>query len=369
MIVEASSPLVGTTIESAGLRHLPGMYLMEIDRQGHVLPAVSSEAVLEANDRLVFVGIVESVVDLQKIPGLTPATDQLFKLDSSRSERCLIEAVVSNSCPFLRMTIREARFRSRYDAAVIAVARNGQRINRKIGDISLQAGDTLLLEGTTAFIESQRNSRDFFLVSQVAGSAPPDHERAWISRLVLALMVLSVATGLLSMLKAAMLAAGCMILTRCCRGSDARRSVDWSVLLVIGAGLGIGEAISQSGTAQFLARNIVGLAGENPTITLVMIYGITMLFTNMITAKAAAVLFFPIAVAAADKLQVSFVPFAIAVIMASAASFATSIGYQTNLMVAGPGGYRTSDYLRLGVPLSIIVWILTVVIAPLVWPF
>ncbi|MEO1994608.1 MAG: SLC13 family permease [Planctomycetaceae bacterium] len=369
MIVDASSPLVGTTIESAGLRHLPGMYLMEIDRQGHVLPAVSSAAVLQANDRLVFVGIVESVIDLQKIPGLTPATDQLFKLDSPRSERCLIEAVVSNSCPFLRMTIREARFRSRYDAAVIAVARNGQRINRKIGDISLQAGDTLLLEGTTAFIEAQRNSRDFFLVSRVEGSAPPVHERAWISRLVLTLMVLSVASGLLTMLKAAMLAAGSMILTRCSRGSDARRSVDWSVLLVIGAGLGIGEAISRSGTARFLAENIVGLAGENPTFTLIVIYGITMVFTNLITAKAAAVLFFPIAVETAQQLGVSFLPFAVAVIMASAASFASSIGYQTNLMVAGPGGYRTSDYLRLGIPLSIIVWILTVVIAPLVWPF
>jgi di/tricarboxylate transporter len=160
-----------------------------------------------------------------------------------------------------------------------------------------------------------------------------------------------------------------MILTRCSRGSDARRSVDWSVLLVIGAGLGIGEAISQSGTARFLAENIVRLAGENPTFTLIVIYGITMVFTNLITAKAAAVLFFPIAVETAQQLGVSFLPFAVAVIMASAASFASSVGYQTNLMVAGPGGYRTSDYLRLGVPLSIIVWILTVVIAPLVWPF
>ena len=128
MMVDRGSPLVGKTIAEAGLRNLPGMYLMEIDRAGHVMAAVASTERLEADDRLVFVGVVESVVDLRKIPGLKPATDQVFEIDGPRTERCLVEAVVSNSCPLVRMTIRESRFRSRYNAAVIAVARNGQRI-------------------------------------------------------------------------------------------------------------------------------------------------------------------------------------------------------------------------------------------------
>ena len=172
MEVDPSSPLVGKTIEDAGLRHLPGMYLMEIDRAGRVLPAVSSETTLQANDHLVFVGVVESVVDLKKIPGLNPSTDQLFKLDSPRSHRCLVEAVVSGSYPFLRMTIRESRFRTHYNAAIIAVNRDGVRLAGKVGDIRLQPGDTLLLESGPNFAEQQRNSRHFFLVSEVQNSAP-----------------------------------------------------------------------------------------------------------------------------------------------------------------------------------------------------
>ncbi len=375
MIVASTSPLVGKTIESAGLRHLPGMFLAEIERGPHVIVAVSPNEPLQANDRLVFVGIVESIVDLQKIPGLTPATDQTFKLSTPRSERSLVEAVVSNSCPILNQTIREAQFRGRYNAVVIAVARNGERINKKIGDIRMQPGDTLLLEAPPSFIELQRNNRDFFLVSQVENSTPLRHERAWIAQLILAAMVLSVATEWLDMLRAAMLAAGLMILTRCCRGSEARRSVDWSVLLTMGAGLGIGEALKASHTDRFLADGLISAVGTSPFAVLAVVYALTMIFTNIITAKAAAVLFFPIAMAASANLSVALgsnvnpLPFAVAVIVAAAASFATPVGYQTNLMVYGPGGYRSSDYLRLGGPLSLLVGLITVSLAPLVWPF
>ncbi len=369
MIVEPGSPLVGKTIEAAGLRNLPGVFLAEIDREGHILAAVSRNERLRANDRLVFVGIVESVVDLQRMPGLKPATDQMFKLEGPRSERSLVEAVVSNSYPFLNMTIREAQFRSHYNAAVLAVARNGQRIQMKIGDIQLEPGDTLLLEAPPGFIELQRNSRDFFLISQIEDSTPPRHERAWISLVILTAMVVMVATGFLSMLKAAMIAAGLMIITRCCKGSEAKRSVDWGVLLTIAGGLGIGEALKSTGTDEFLAGGLVSIAGSHPWWSLAAISGLTMVFTNIITAKAAAVLFFPIAMATAARLEVNAMPFAVAVMVAAAASFATPVGYQTNLMVFGPGGYRATDYLRLGGPLSLLVWILTLIIAPWAWPF
>ncbi|NOX53876.1 MAG: SLC13 family permease [Planctomycetes bacterium] len=375
MLVEPHSPLVGKTIEDAGLRHLTGMYLMEIDRGDHVLAAVSPHERIQGHDRLVFVGIVESVVELQRIPGLRPATDQVFKLNQPRSERCLIEAVVSDSCPILRQTIREAKFRTRYNAAVIAVARSGERIRKKIGDIVLQPGDTLLLEAHPSFLEQQRNSRDFFLVSAVEDSTPPRHERAWVARTILAAMVLTVALGLLSMLKAALAAAMLMIATRCCRASEAKRAVDLTVLLVIGAGLGIGKAVELSGAASFLAHHLIAVMGSHPWLVLATVYAITMVLTNLITAKAAAVLIFPIAMAAAENLSVQLgapvdpMPFAIAVMMAAAASFATPVGYQTNLMVIGPGGYRASDFLRLGVPLSLLIWAVTVFLAPIVWPF
>src|SRR5687767_10427391 len=146
MQVEADSPLVGQTIENAGLRHLPGLFLAEIDRNGNSMPAVSPREVLRAGDRLLFVGVVESIVELQRIRGLVPATEDVFHLKVPRPQRVMIEAVVSNTCPLVGMTIRESRFRSHYNAVVVAVARNGERLHQKIGDIVLHAGDVLLVE-------------------------------------------------------------------------------------------------------------------------------------------------------------------------------------------------------------------------------
>lgn len=377
MEVAPGSPLVGRTIEAAGLRHLPGMYLMEIDRAGHVLPAVSSTTLLQANDHLVFVGVVESVVDLQKIPGLKPATDQLFKLNSPRSQRCLTEAVVSSSYPFLRMTIRESKFRTHYNAAIIAVNRDGVRLSGKIGDIQLQSGDTLLLESNANFAIQQRNSRHFFLVRQVEESAPLQHERAWIARCVMAGFIAAASifgmrgledAALLAALPAALL----MIFFRCTRADDARKSIDWSVIVVMGAGLGIGEAMNVSGTADFLVNNmlkLINVLGGSHLLMMAMIFTVSVCLTNMITAKAAGVLVLPLALAASEAMNIDSRPLIIALIMGTAGSFATPFGYQTNMMVYGPGGYRSSDYLRLGVPLSIIVGLTTIAIAPLVWPF
>ena len=374
MLVEPGSALVGKTIEQAGLRHLPGLYLMEIDRDDQVLPAVSPNVALKERDRLVFAGIVESVVDLQRIRGLLPATDQVFKLDAERTNRSLVEAVVSQACPIVGMTIREGEFRTRYNAAVIAVARNGERIREKIGDIVLQAGDTLLLEARASFAAQHRNSRDFFLVSTVEDSTPRRHEKARISLAVLGAMVLVVASGWMTMLNASMLAAGAMILTRCTAASAALRSVDWEVLIVIAAALGIGRAMETSGAAAGLTASLLSLAGDDPHVILAILCAVTMLFTNVVNANAAAVLVFPIGVSTAGVLSaggvvVSPMPFTIAIALGAAYSFATPIGYQTNLMVMGPGGYRFNDYLRIGLPLSVLTWGVSVLLIPRIWPF
>jgi di/tricarboxylate transporter len=369
MVIESWCPLIGQTIESAGLRRLPGMFLAEIDRQGELLAAVSPTTMLHSGDRLVFVGVVESVVDLQKIPGLTPATDQVFKLDSPRSNRCLIEAVVSNTCPLINMTIREAQFRTRYNAVVIAVARNGQRLPGKIGDIEILPGDILLLEAHPSFEQVQRNSRDFYLVSRVEDSNPPRHEKAWIARSILLGMVLLVSLGGVSMLKGALIAAGFMVVSGCARGREMRRAVDWSVLLTMAAGIGMGNAMEDSGAAALVAASFIQAGGSDPTMALALVYLMTMVFSNLITAKAAGVLVFPIAMASAGSLGASHMPFAIATMIAAAASFATPIGYQTNLMVLGPGGYRYSDFLRIGGPLSVLLWALSIILIPIIWPF
>lgn len=369
MLVDPTGPLVGRSIEEAGLRNLPGLYLIEIDREGEIRPAVAPTERLHASDRLVFAGVVESVLDLQKLRGLTPATNQVFKLDAPRTERLLVETVVSDTCAILGKSIKDGQFRKVYGAAVIAVARNGERLRMKIGDIVLRPGDTLLLEAPPRFLEQQRNSRDFFLVSPIDDTGPPRHERAPLAIGIAVVMVALATSGVLSMLKAAMLAAIVMIVARCCSIRAARRSIEWEVLIVIATAFGVGRALETTGAAATLAENLIDLARSNPWVTLAIVYAVTGLFTELITNNAAAVLVFPIALAASRDLGVDFRPFAIAVMMAASASFATPIGYQTNLMVQGPGGYRFRDYLRVGLPLNLLLGTITVLLVPFIWPF
>jgi di/tricarboxylate transporter len=378
MRVEPKGQVAGQTIEQAGLRHLAGMYLAEVEREGEVFAAVEPTFRLRADDQLVFVGIVDSVVELQRIRGLVPATSQVFELEGPRSGRTLIEAVVSDRCPLLGQSIREARFRSQYNAAVIAVARSGERLRQKIGDIVLEPGDTLLLEAQPAFLERLRNSRDFFLVSQLNDSATPRYERALTALAILAGMVVLAALfenvpffaerGF-SMLHAAVLAAGLMLVTRCCSVEHVRQSVDWQVLIVIAATLGLGTALASTGLAEALAQGLVTLTGRDPRMQLATIYVMTMLLTELLSNTTSVVLAYPIALATAAELGVDPMPFIVALAMAGSCGFATPIGYQTNLMVYGPGGYRFVDFLRFGAPLNLVVGAVALVVTPRVFPF
>ena len=369
MVVIPGGPLVGKTVEQAGLRHLPGIYLMEIHRRGHVVPMVGPTEPLDADDQLIFVGVVDSVMDLQKMTGLAPARQQLFKLDAPRSERWFVEAVVSPSCPLVGKTIRDGRFRTHYNAVVIAVARNGARISSRIGDITLHPGDVLLLEASPAFVEQQRNSSDFYVVSRFENTGPPRHERQGTSLIIFAGMVVAAATGLLSMLQAALLAAVAMLATRCCSDETARRSIDWTLLVAIAASFGLGHALDSTGAARTFAETLIPYAGDDPRIALALVVLIAGALAAAITSNATAVIIFPIAMATAQQLQADPLPFVIALIVGSSASFASPLGYQTNLMVYGAGRYRFTDFLRIGVPMTLLVWIVAIVITPWVWPF
>ncbi len=369
MLVQPGSPLIGKTIEEAGLRRLEATYLVEIDRRGESIVAVGPEERLQADDRLIFVGIVDSVKDLQNLRGLVPATNQIFKLDSPRYRRRLFEAVVSDSSPVAGRTIREGQFRTRYNAAVLAVARQGERIQAKLGDIRLRAGDTLLVEADPNFGANYRHSRDFFLVSMLEDSAPRQHHRAPYAITILLGMIVCASFGWLDMLLAAILAACLMVGFRCCTVAQARQSVNGPVLVVIACALGFERALDQSGAASMTADWMMAIAGDNPRMVLAAIYVITIVVTEIITNNAAVALMFPIAVASAAKLDVNLMPFIMAVMMGGSAAFATPIGYQTNLMVYGPGGYKFTDFTRVGLPLNILVGVIVIVLAPIVWPF
>jgi di/tricarboxylate transporter len=368
MLVDAAGPIVGRTIEEAGLRQLPNAFLAEIEREGEIIPGVGPDMKLHAGDRLVFIGVVGAVVDLQKIRGLQPATDQIFKLDSPRERRCLIEAVVSPRCPIIGMTIRDGKFRSLYNAVVIAVARSGERINKKIGDIVVQPGDTLLLEAHPSFADNQRNSHHFYLVSRIEGSSPPQYDRAYIALAILLVMIVVASFTSLGMLKSAMLAAGAMLLTDCCTATQARESIEWKVILTVAAAFALGTAVENSGLAAAIAQSVTTLAGGSPMISLAAIYGGTLLLTELISHSAAVSLFFPIALGTADRLGIDYMPFVAAVTVAGSLGFATPLGYQTHMMVYSPGGYRFTDFLRIGIPMDLICWIIAMITIPMVLP-
>ncbi|MDX1655149.1 MAG: SLC13 family permease, partial [Candidatus Competibacteraceae bacterium] len=364
MRVEPRGHLVGKTVEEAGLRHLRGLYLVEIERDGRIIAAVGHHERLRAEDRLIFVGVPESVVELRKFKGLSPSAEPAFSLEEHFPERCLVEVVVSPRCGLLGRTIKEGRFRSVYGASVIAVARHGQRILGKVGNIRLQPADTLLLETRPSFVERHRNSRDFLLVSPLSDFSTPRFERAWLAWIILGGIVLTAGIGLSSMLNAAMLGAIAMLLTGCCPVPVARRSIDTQVLLAIASAFALGKALDVTGAAHTLAEAFLGLAGGHPWLALVLTYLLTSFLTEIVTNNAVAVLMFPIVVAAAQGMGVDPMPFVVAVMVGASASFSTPIGYQTNLMVYGPGGYRFSDYLRIGIPLNLLVGFTAVLIIP-----
>tara|TARA_R110002050_G_C8959249_1_gene514129 strand:- start:5300 stop:7069 length:1770 start_codon:yes stop_codon:yes gene_type:complete len=369
MIVDDNSPLSTKTIEEAGLRNLPGLFLVEIVRKDKLIPAVSPNEKLESLDRLIFTGVISSIIDVQQITGLSLATSQVFKLDSPRNERTLVEAVVSPANPINGRTIKEGMFRERYDAVVLAVSRSGERIKDKVGDITLKSGDTLLLETNAKFLRRYRNSNDFYLISAIEDSTPVTYEKTGVSIFILFVMVALAGSGILSMLQAAFAAAAGMIITRSCKYSVALESIDWRVLIAIASSLGLGAALQETGAAKTFADAVMGFAKGDPMLALAATYLCTWLLTEMITNNAAAVLVFPIALTLASELGVDFIPFAIIIIMGASASFSTPIGYQTNLMIYGPGGYKFTDYLRIGLPLNLIIGLCSVSLTPLIWKF
>ena len=371
MVVKEGCDLVGASVEAAGLRHLPGLFLVEIERGRRVITPVNPEIVIQAEDRLVFAGVVSTIVDLQRIRGLVPLSEEEETADDAPSNlHGLVEAVISASSPLVGRSIRESNFRSAYDAAVIAVHRNAERVPGKIGEIVLQPGDTLLMQSSPDFIRHNRNSPDFYLASELPGSEKPRFERAWLAIGVLAAMVVVVSTGLVPITLAGFLAVGILLATRCVSATKARESVPWSILIVIAAGLGIAQAMTKTGAAQFIAESILDVAqGIGPMGALIVIYFLCMIMAETLHHTAAVAIMFPIAVALAEQVGADPRPFVIAIAIGSTCCFASPIAYQTHLIVYGAGNYRFRDFIRVGLPLNLLCACVALYAIPRIWAF
>jgi di/tricarboxylate transporter len=365
MQVEEGGPLDAVSVEQAGLRHLQGVYLVAIDREDRVIAPVAPDTVLAGKDVLRFVGKIDQVVDLQRMRGLSSTEAPL--LDGLGRQE-FFEVVLGADSRMVGHTLKDVDFRSRYEAVVLAVHRAGQRVDAKLGELPLRAGDTLLMLADPGFRRRWRESGDFLVVARIGGTPPGRNKHAPLVLAMTAGLVLVAGAGLLPILQASLVVAILLVATRVLTVREARESVDLNVILVIAAAFGVGAAVDVTGLADQAAELIVGVFA--PFGKLGALAGIlitTVVMTEMITNNAAAVLMFPVAVSTAATVGSDVRPFAIAVAIAASASFLTPIGYQTNTMVYGLGGYKFSDYLRLGAPLTLAVLAVSMVAIPMGW--
>jgi len=371
MSIQANSPLIGKTVESAGLRNLTDLFLVQIHQAGRVLSPVKPSDRLNEGDHLCFAGTAGSMSKLSAFQGLVPRHEESFCSTIQQSGKGkLVEAVVSRSSPMLDKTIKEGNFRARYDAAVLSIYRNGEKLEGSLGKIVLRPGDTLLLLTGDDFVKRWNHSREFYLVSKATEFPAVNPRKTLVTLLTLTGMIALSTFGILPIFQAAVLAAIVLLFTRCLTPVEARRSLEINVLVVIACAFGISKALDKSGAAQFIASRIIDAVRDfGPVGLLAAVYLCTSLMTEVITNNAAAALVFPIALSASGQMGVDPMPFAIAIALGASASFATPIGYQTNLMVCGPGGYRFLDFLKIGTPLNILFMAASLFIIPLIWTF
>ena len=366
--VSEQGALVGKSIKEAGLRNFKRSYLVEIERNGEIIGAVSSEEVLKGGDRLVFAGESDAITEILHLNGIEPSfeSDKHAVIDRKDTDRTFVEVVVSHHCDVVGLSISTEKFRQRYGAIVLAVARNGERIKGNLRNSKLEVGDTLLLEARSAFVSRQKYNKDFLLVNDLA-TEPPKHNKASLAWGILIAMISVVAMNWLSMLEASLIAAGAMVALGCCSMAQAEKSLDLSIILTIAASFALGAALQTTGVAHYLAMHVVAFSDGKPWLLLVLTYICVSILTELITNNAAAVLMLPIVVGMCQQAGIDAEPFVIAIMMAASASFATPLGYQTNLMVYGPGGYTFSDFLRVGIPMNVFIGVVTIAMLLLFW--
>jgi len=366
MQVQDGGPIHGRTVEEAGLRHLHGVFLVEVQRGDTVIAPVGPGEVLRGGDVLTFVGRVDDVVDLHRMRGLvSTAARQIDQL--AGSGHAFYEAVVGPE--LVNSTLQDIGFRARYGAAVLAIHRAGHRLDAKLGQVRLHLGDTLLVLADPQFRARFRDGRDFLLIAALRGLPPTSGAKAIPVALIGIGFVAVTGLGLLPILHGALLAALLVIATGALTIRQARDAIDLDIVVLIAAAFGLGAAVEGSGLGSATADVLVSLMAPFGAIgALAAILIATMLLTEMISNNAAAVLAFPVAVATAAATGSDPRPFVIAVTMGASLSFLTPIGYQTNLMVYGLGGYRFGDFSRLGAPINIVVTVLAVILIPIAFP-
>ena len=325
--------------------------------------------VIQAGDVLSLIADADAIPGLWSTIGLEPVYGSLPA--EGRFRHRLVEVVVAPGHPAIGRTISELPVREHppYNAEIVAISRNNQPPEERLGDFRIQAGDVGILEVEDNFFYETRSQIEFSLTRRLRGYQIQRTSRATIANLITLAMILLAAFGVMSMLNAALLAAGALLLTGCLSVRAAWRSIEFETLVVLGAAIGLEAAITNSGLSAAIANLLNAIGGGNPYIALTVVFCGAIVMTNLITNAAAAAFMFPITVSMASQMGVNFMPFVIVLMMGCSYAFINPTGYQTNLMVQGPGGYKFADFTKLGLPLTILVGIVVIILAPLIFRF
>lgn len=367
LMVPTMSSLVGQTVKETGLHKVNGGHLIEIIRvDNEVITAVDDEEFIFGGDRLIFSGNVEKMLEIKETYKLANATHHVFSLDELGKNRKLSMVTVGYRCPFIGSSISRTSFEDDNNLVLVAIAREGEVFKGSPREVEIKAGDTLLLECTN-YSKSNNYSNYNLLEHEATSLYKPDLRTLYSSLIMIAMIVVS-SLGYLTLLQAAFIAAFAMIICRFCTIGQARESIDWRLLMVFAGSISLGTAIEETGIAEWISQGILSVCNGSPLMALAGICLIGTFITEFTSNTATAAIFFPIAYQTALNMDVNPLTFCVALMIAVSSSFATPIGSPTHMIVYGAGGYKFSDFARIGIPMNLIIWIANLFICTLLFP-
>ena len=374
MKVSKDSPLVGSTCQERNVSHNYDVIVLDIQRDKRLISYNVGNEKLEQGDILFVKGSVESFLQMKEVEKVSLLTDEkLTQSELEQEDNVLIECMVTDQSDLIGQTIMNSNFRKRFYAFILAIRREGSIIRNKIAHVLIQSYDTLLIYGGKKQLEKLANSSGFILLGEVQEKLVKVRYW-WISILSIIATITLATAGVLPIIKGALLSVVVLLAFRVITPNEAYQSIHWQVIVLIAALIPLGTVIESTGTASFIGESIsqfVRSYSDNlqPHILLALTYLITMILTEVSSNTATAIIMTPVVLSISASMGLDARPLIFGVCFAASASFSTPVGYQTNLMVYGPGGYRFSDFIKVGLPLSITLWLTAIIIIPMIWPF
>ena len=372
--VSEESPLIGRTCKERAVNKNYDITVLDILRDGKLISKNIRDTIIYPEDILFVRGSLENFLRMKEVEKVTMLTDEKLTQDELiHDDNTLVECLITNQTDLVGKSLMEINFRRRFGSFILAIRREGEILRKKIAHVVLQAFDTLLIYGPIEKIKELSDSGDFIVLGEIEATLQK-HKYWWVSVAVILGTVILAALGIVPILKGALIGAIFLLVIRVITANEAYQSINWQVIVLIAALIPLGIVIQKSGTSFWIGTVLNDIANAfnpliRPTIMLSLIYLVTIILTETTSNAATAIIMTPIAISAAQQMGLDPRTFVFAVCFAASASFITPIGYQTNLMVYSPGGYKFTDYVRVGLPLAIVLWCMATWLIPILWPF